>query len=148
MRWLTAMVIGLGVLVGFFTWKNMSMPKTTGLVDGRLHPCPKKPNCVCCCHDEKINYIEPLPFSSKDTLDRIQAFLEQHYNAQVIQKTPDYLHIVVTSSVLHLKNDLEFALNRKKGVVLVRAAARVGYSDSDANRGRIETLRVFLANGS
>ena len=144
MRWLIGIVIVLVVVIGFLFWKNLSMPKTTGVINGRLQPCPKSPNCVCCCHDDKSHYIAPLPFSSEKTLDQIQTFLFTHYIAHVVQRNPDYLHVVVTTPVLRFKDDLEFAVDREKGVVKVRSASRVGYSDGGVNRARIEALRAFL----
>ena len=142
--------MGIGIIVlvviGFLFWQNLRMPKTTGLVNGSLHPCPKSPNCVCCCHNEPSHYIAPLPLSSEKTLDQIQAFLSEHYIAQVVQRTPDYLHVVVTTPTMHFKDDLEFSINRQKSVVMVRSASRVGYSDGGVNRARIEALRTFLQN--
>jgi uncharacterized protein (DUF1499 family) len=146
MRWLIAIVIVLVALIGFLFWKNLSMPKTTGLVHGRLQPCPKRPSCVCCCHDEKVHYIAPLPFSSEETLDQIQGYLCKHYITQVVQRTPDYLHVVITTPVLRFKDDVEFAVDRERDVVRVRSASRVGYSDVGVNRARIEALRTFLTN--
>lgn len=147
MRWIIGICIVLVAVVGFMFWQNLTMPKTTGLVNGKLQPCPKSPNCVCCCHDDKVHYIAPLSYYSEEPLDQIQTFLSQHYNAKVIQKTPDYLHIVVTTRMLHFKDDLEFAWIREQGIIKVRSASRVGYSDGGVNRARIEALRAFL-NGS
>ncbi|MGE5196263.1 MAG: DUF1499 domain-containing protein [Anaerolineae bacterium] len=144
MRWSIGIAIGVLAVIGFLFWSNLRMPKTIGLVHGCLHPCPKRPNCVCCCHDDKVHYISPLPFSSEETLDQVQAYLCKHYIAQVVQRTPDYLHIVVTTPILRFKDDLEFAVNRERGVVRVRSASRVGYSDGGINRARIEALRTFL----
>jgi uncharacterized protein (DUF1499 family) len=144
MHWLIGIVIVLMGIIGFLFWKNLSMPKTTGLVHGHLQACPKSPNCVCSCQDDKAHYISPLPFSSEKTLEQIQAFLSKHYIAQVVQRTPDYLHVVVTTSVLRFKDDLEFVVDREKGVVEVRSGSRVGYSDVGVNRARIEALRTFL----
>jgi uncharacterized protein (DUF1499 family) len=145
-RWSIGIVIALVVVIGFVFWKNLSMPKTTGLIHGRLQPCPKSPNCVCCCHDDKVHYIAPLPLPSEEALDQIQAYLCKCYIAQVVQRTPDYLHVVVTTPVLRFKDDLEFAVNRERGVVRVRSASRVGYSDGGVNRARIEALRTFLTS--
>lgn len=144
MRWLIGIVVVLVVVAGYFFWNNLRMPATTGLVDGRLHPCPKSPNCVCCCHDEPAHYIDPLPFSSEATLDQIQAYLSKHYDAEVVQRTPDYLHVVVTTPTMRFKDDLEFAVDREKGTIKVRSASRVGYSDGGVNRARIEALRTYL----
>lgn len=144
MRWFIGIVIVLVVVIGFCFWKNLNIPKTTGLVDGHLQPCPKSPNCVCSCNDDKRHYIAPLYFSSEEILEQILAFLNKQYIAEVVQKTPDYLHVAVTTPVLRFKDDLEFAVNREKNEVQVRSAARVGYYDAGVNRGRIEALRTFL----
>ena len=144
MRWLIVTIIILVVLTGLLFWKNLSLPKTTGLIDGHLQPCPKSPNCVCCCPDDKNHNIAPLPFSSEDTLDQIQAFLSAHYIAQTIQRSSDYLHVVVTTSLCRFKDDLEFLVDKEKDAVLVRSASRVGYGDGGVNRARIEALRSFL----
>ena len=144
MRWLAVIVIVLVVVTGYLFWKNLSMPKSTGLVNGKLHHCPKSPNCVCCCHNGTGHYISPLPYSSGKTLDKIQEFLSTHYIATVVQRTPDYLHVVVTTPTMHFKDDLEFSINKEKGVILVRSASRVGYGDGGVNRARIEAIRTYL----
>jgi uncharacterized protein (DUF1499 family) len=144
MRFLMGLIVALAAVAGFLFWKNLTVPKTTGLVDGHLHSCPKSPNCVCCCHNDEVHYIAALPFSSEETLDQIQAYLSKQYDAEVVEKTPDYLHIVVTTPTMRFKDDLEFAINRARGTVMVRSASRVGYSDGGANRARIEALRGYL----
>ena len=145
MRWLIAIVVVVVAVIGFLSWQNLTVPETTGLTNGRLHPCPKTLNCVCCCHDGTDHYIAPLPLSSAQTLDQIQSFLFQHYNTEVIQKTPDYLHVVVTTPIFHFKDDLEFSVNRQRKVILVRSASRLGFADGGINRARIEAIRTFLA---
>lgn len=140
--WMVICLVGaLGI--GYVVSKNLKVPKTTGLINGRLHPCPKTPNCVCCCHDGSKHYIKPLPLTSH-SLTQIEQFLSNHYIAKVVQKTPDYLHVVVTTSFFRFKDDLEFSINREKGWIRVRSASRVGYSDGGLNRSRIEALRQFL----
>jgi uncharacterized protein (DUF1499 family) len=145
MRW----ILGIGVLflavTTFLLWKNLRVPETTGLTtQGRLHPCLPSPNCVCCCHNDPTHYIAPLSYTSDESLNQIQAFLSAHYTTQVIQRTPDYLHVVVTTPLMHYKDDLEFAVDRQKKTIRVRSASRIGYSDGGINRARIEALRTFL----
>lgn len=144
MNWLTGLIILLIAIVGFLTWQNWKMPKTTGLVNGRLQPCQSKPNCVCSCQDDEAHHISPLPFSSEETLDQIQAFFSTNYIAQVVEKSPNYLHIVITTPTLRFKDDLVFVVNHEKGIIEVRSASRVGYSDVGVNRTRIEALRSSL----
>ncbi len=144
MNWLMGLIVVLIAVVGFLILENLKMPKTTGLVNGRLQPCPSKPNCICSCQEDQAHHILPLPFSSEETLDQIQAFLSTNYIAQVVDKSPNYLHILITTPTLRFKDDLEFVVNHEKRIIDVRSASRVGYSDAGVNRARIEALRIFL----
>ena len=45
---------------------------------------------------------------------------------------------------MRFTDDLEFLLDRERGVIDVRSASRVGYSDLGANRKRVEALRGVL----
>ncbi len=146
MHWFVWIAIVLIGFVGFLFWQNLKMPKTTGLMEGQLQPCPKSPNCVCSSDEDGQHYIAPLPFASEKTLGQIQAFLSNNYIAQVVEITPTYLHVVVTTPVLRFKDDLEFQVDRQKGEVQVRSGARVGSKDFGVNRARIEKLRAFLKN--
>ena len=145
MRWVIVMCAILATGIGFLIWQNLIVPKATGLNDGRLSVCPTSPNCVCCCHNNAVHYIAPLPLCCDLALDRIESFLSQNYITQIVQRTPDYLHVVVTTPFFRFKSDLEFAVNQKREVVMVRSASRVGYSDLGLNRSRIEALRAFLS---
>ncbi|MEL0638951.1 DUF1499 domain-containing protein, partial [Marinomonas sp. TI.3.20] len=52
----------------------------------------------------------------------------------------------VKSRYLGFIDDLEFYLPEADSIVDVRSASRVGYSDLDVNRDRIEKLRSYLAH--
>ena len=144
MHWFVWIAIVLIGFIGFLFWQNLKMPKTTGLIEGQLQHCPKSLNCVCSCDEDEGHHIAPLPFGSENTLGQIQTFLSDNYIAQVVEATPTYLHVVVTTPVLRFKDDLEFQVNREKGEVQVRSGARVGSKDFGVNRARIEKLRAFL----
>ncbi|MCI5051610.1 MAG: DUF1499 domain-containing protein [Simkaniaceae bacterium] len=116
---------------------------TLGLVEGKLQPCPDSPNCVCSCETSTRNGIQPLPLVGKHPLELIEQFFAANYKTEVIEKTPTYLHLVVSTPLLGFKDDLEFQLDTK--IVQVRSASRVGYYDFGTNRKRIENLRKFLA---
>jgi uncharacterized protein (DUF1499 family) len=55
-----------------------------------------------------------------------------------------YLHAEVKSRVFRFVDDLELLLDPASGVVGIRSASRVGYSDLGVNRRRVETLRQQL----
>ena len=57
---------------------------------------------------------------------------------------PDYLHAECRSAVFGFVDDLELNLRPAEGIIAVRSASRLGYSDLGVNRKRIETLRTAL----
>lgn len=144
MNWLIGLIVVLIAVVGVLTWLNLKTPHTTGLVNGRLQPCSSKPNCVCSCQDDEVHRILPLTYSSEEPLDQIQEFFSKNYIAQVVDKSAEYLHIVITTPTLRFKDDLEFVVDRENGIIEVRSGSRLGYSDMGVNRARIEALRTFL----
>ncbi len=146
MRIFIIVIILIAIATGVYLWKNLSIPKTTGLINGELQPCPKSPNCVNCQAQDEEHSIQPLPYIPGKSLDLIESFLFANYNAVVVAKTPTYMHVVVTTPVCRFKDDLEFLVDEKAGVVCVRSASRVGYGDGNTNRTRIEKLREFLTN--
>ena len=52
-----------------------------------------------------------------------------------------YLHAEFTSRFMHYVDDVEFLYDQAAGLVHVRSASRVGYSDLGVNRKRIESIR-------
>lgn len=136
-----AILIVLAIAI-YFIVQNLTVPKTVGLLDGKLQGCPERPNCVS-CQAKDSNYIAPLPYTDT-ALDQIQQYLVTTCHAQIVQRTPTYLHAVVTSKIFRFKDDLEFLAEPERQQICVRSAARVGYSDMGVNRERVEKLRENL----
>lgn len=128
----------------FFFWKNLIIPKSIGIYKSDLQACPNSPNCVSSQSKDAKHYIPPLPYTSENSLHRIKTYLQGHYNADVVEETSTYLHIVITSKIFRFKDDLEFLVDQKNRVVQVRSASRIGYSDLNVNRKRIEKMQREL----
>ena len=64
---------------------------------------------------------------------------------QVVAET-DYLHAECASAIFGFVDDLELHLRTTEGMIAVRSAARLGYSDLGVNRRRIENLRALLVS--
>ncbi len=62
----------------------------------------------------------------------------------IVLQTTDYLHVEFTSLIFRFVDDVEFRLDAEAGVIQVRSASRIGYSDLGANRKRVEALRAAL----
>jgi uncharacterized protein (DUF1499 family) len=63
-----------------------------------------------------------------------------------VNETPGYLHAECRSALFGFVDDLELHLRVSEGVIAVRSASRLGYSDLGVNRRRVEILRTSLIN--
>lgn len=57
----------------------------------------------------------------------------------------NYMAATFTSDLFRFVDDVEFRVDQSSGSLHVRSASRVGYSDLDANRKRVEQIRVLLS---
>jgi uncharacterized protein (DUF1499 family) len=117
-------------------------PPKAGLLEGRLRPCPPKPNCVCSEEGETAARLEPLAFNGapEPAWERLQAVLEE-MGATVQRRTEQYLWATFRTKVFRFVDDVEFRIVPEENAIHVRSASRVGYSDLGLNRRRVEELR-------
>ena len=127
-----------------FFWKNLVIPKSTGIYKGNLHACPNSPNCVSSQSKDTKHYVKPLVNASENSLYEIKTYLIKHYKTDIVEETPIYLHVVITSKIFKFKDDLEFLLDQKNRVIQIRSASRIGYSDMNVNRKRIEKMQRVI----
>ena len=111
----------------------------------RLQPCPSSPNCVCSDATDSHG-IEPLAIAGDPQLmwQRLQDYLAQQRGFTIKQVDDHYLRVEAKTRLLRFVDDVEFELRTGDGVIAVRSASRVGYSDLGANRRRIEKIRKAL----
>lgn len=117
-----------------------------GVRDGRLAPCPDRPNCVASDSADPARRIEPLvPAASPAAAwQALRALLRSRPDAAVKVDEADYLRAEFTSAVFRFVDDVEFHLRPDEGIIAARSASRTGYYDFGANRARIEALRGEL----
>ncbi len=121
-------------------------PADPGVEGGRLAPCPDRPNCVSSDAPNAAHRIEPYrllgdPQQAWESLRQTVASLPR---VKVVNATEDYLHAEATSLIFRFVDDIEFQLRPEQGIIAVRSASRVGYSDLGVNRRRVETIRERL----
>jgi uncharacterized protein (DUF1499 family) len=121
-------------------------PTNLGVEASRLAPCPSSPNCVSSDADNSAHSIAAfaLAMPSGDAWPVVRAALESLPRTKIISETADYLRAECTSAFFGFVDDLELHLRTAEGVIAVRSAARLGYSDLGVNRRRIEDLRALL----
>jgi uncharacterized protein (DUF1499 family) len=123
-------------------------PKTLGLKQEKLAPCPDKPNCVGSMYPEdSAHYLAPWQLAVKGdvAMKKLQQILAETNKVAVQTAQDDYLHAVFTIPVFGFKDDVEFYLPSEGGLLHYRSASRVGHSDLGVNKRRMEKLAQMMA---
>jgi uncharacterized protein (DUF1499 family) len=124
-----------------------SRPKSLGVTSGKLAPHHSRPNNVHSQVDSNdSHYIAPIKPARApvEAFEKLKEIVRSSDRVKVIEATPDYVYFETSSPGMGFVDDNEFYLDRKGGVIHVRAAARLGIRDFDANRKRIEGVRKRL----
>ncbi len=137
----------IGASLGWFSGKR---PAGLGFQDAKFRAEPNwKPNWVSSTapQEDKTHYIAPFEITG----DRVKAWaaldaaITGTPGACVAQRNPGYLHVEFTSRRLGFVDDAEFAMDASGKRIQVRSAARLGVSDLNVNRERLERLRAAVA---
>lgn len=114
--------------------------------DGALRPCPDRPNCVNSETRDDAHRVEPLYFSgpAPAAMARARQAVEA-IGGEVLQQDPGYLWARFETPLFRFVDDLELRVDPNAGLIHVRSASRVGYSDGGSNRERVERLRAAYA---
>lgn len=132
------------ILILFALGKYSQKGHAPGLVSGRLSKCSAKPNCVCSEYVDDIgHYIKPVknPHSVERAALAIASATIQELGGTIQIETDDYIAATFTSPLFGFVDDLEIRNDQSQGVLHLRSASRVGYSDGGANHKRIEIFK-------
>ena len=112
-----------------------------GLVDRRLVPCPRTPNCVS-TQEERCG-VEPLRYEgSRDAARRrLVEVLDAMPGGRTVTVASDYVRAEFTSSTFRFVDDVEAYLDPREPVIHLRSGARSGIWDLGVNRRRLEEIR-------
>ena len=127
-------------LLPFLTACAGEPPQNIGVQDGRLTACPDSPNCVSSFESDAEHGIQPL----RANLLQVERVLLGLVEANIVKSRDGYLYAEFTSRLMRYVDDVEFLEDSTAGVIHVRSASRLGYSDLGANRKRIENIRGLL----
>ena len=143
-----AIVAGLcaiGFIVARVMVANTSpTPGNLGVSNGKLAPCPNTPNCVSSQAENADQLIAPFAFSTsvEEARANLLAVLETMPRLDIAENQPNYIRAETQSPMIGFIDDNEFYIDEESGVIHVRAAARLGRSDLNKNRERVEAIRV------
>lgn len=117
-----------------------------GLEDGQLSPCPDSPNCVASQNADVDHAIAPLSYQTdrETARDIVLKVLSVVPRTQVVEQTDNYIRFESSSRLLGFVDDGEFYFPKDEAVIHLRSASRLGKSDLEVNRRRIEQIRLAL----
>ncbi len=118
-------------------------PKNLGVTNGQLADCPDSPNCVLSQSTDPRHTISPIKYEGDphEALRKLRELLVTMPGIQLVTTKETYLHAVATSPLFRFRDDVEFVVDPDASVIHCRSASRVGYSDIEANRQRLEAIR-------
>jgi uncharacterized protein (DUF1499 family) len=123
-----------------------TQPQNLGVNGGILTLCPETPNCVNSQTKEGIHAIAPLTYTGSETeaFNRLKEIIAAEPRTVIVTERPNYLYAQFTSQWLGFVDDVEFYFNPNEQTIDVRSASRLGESDLDVNRQRVEKIRSLL----
>ena len=121
-------------------------PDDIGSAPYGLRGCPKSPNCVSSEAKDIQHAIESFRLKGDYNVNwpLVQNEIASMPRWAVITTTDTYIHVECKSRIFRFVDDLELYLNSSNGIISIRSASRIGYSDFGANRRRVELLRSVL----
>ena len=111
-----------------------------------LKPCPASPNCVCSDAAGALHAIEPLRVAADfdAAWEALLEYLRAESSYTIVMQQPGYIRAEARTRWLRFVDDVEFSARPDDGVIAMRSASRLGFSDLGANRHRLEKLRGAL----
>ncbi len=122
-------------------------PSIPGLDNGRLRACPNSPNCVVSENSNAGHAIDPIPFKGvpEVTMARLSSLLDRYPGCRIVEQRSGYIRCEFRTRICRFVDDVEFRIDAEAGLIHVRSASRLGYSDLGTNRRRVESLRQAFA---
>lgn len=137
----------LGTIIAFLSGCMHDIP-SLGVNNNRLASCPNTPNCVA-SHPStpEKQRVPPILYTAEQALayQQMEALLTEQNNAIIVSREhAHYIRADFKSPFMGFIDDVEFYF-QLPGVIAVRSASRIGYSDLGANRRRIEEIRKLFS---
>jgi len=134
----------------FILGKYSQKGHAPGLVSGSLSKCSTKPNCVCSEYTDDIDhYIAPINNHRSIGLNNISiaSATIQEIGGTINRETDGYIAATFKSPIFGFVDDLEIRNDQIHGILHIRSASRVGYSDGGINRKRTKLFKkIYVQN--
>ena len=136
----------LGTLPGLGKAFAGSPPQDLGLHSLNFKACPETHNCVSSQAQDDAHHIAAIAYQGdRETARRLLLkVLSVVPRTEIIEAGPDYIRAEFTTQLLGFVDDGEFYLPHNQSLIQVRSASRLGESDLNLNRRRIEQIRLAM----
>ncbi len=114
-----------------------------GVHHGTLAVCPDSPNCVSSQTSSLTHSMPPITYDG-DSATAMQTLLDivsGMDGARLVSSEDEYIHFEFSTPLFRFVDDVEFLLDADDSVIHFRSASRVGHSDFDKNRQRMNEIR-------
>jgi len=108
--------------------------------------CPDTPNCVSSLAKNPKYRVEPFKLKKdpKTSWDIVQKMVGSLSRTKIVSADNNNIHAECRSMIFRFVDDLTLNLTPSNGIIHIRSASRIGYSDLGVNRHRVESLRKKL----
>ncbi len=108
--------------------------------------CPDTPNCVSSLAKNPKHRVEPFKLNKdpKTSWSIVEKTVELLLRTKVVSADSSNIHAECKSMIFQFVDDLTLHLTPSKGIIHIRSASRIGYSDFGVNRRRVENIRKNL----
>ena len=112
----------------------------------QLADCPSSPNCVSSTETGRSHYIDPLDVGdrSHEAWQALLDILDADDSISIVSSDDHYIRAEAKTRILRFTDDVEFLLRRESGLIDMRSASRLGFSDLGKNRSRLEGVRTAI----
>jgi len=92
--------------------------------------------------------VDAIAFSGDPgpAMRRLRAVIEAMPRARIVSADDSALRAEFTSRLFRFVDDVDCIADPAAGVIQIRSASRVGYSDLGVNRQRVEAIRAAFAS--
>lgn len=106
------------------------------LINGKLAPCPNKPNCL----STEINDLPPISIKDTEQAWTVLQNVINELGGTVKKSRSDYLWATFETDLIKFTDDVEARLDVKNKLIHLRSASRTGYYDFNANKKRLKKI--------
>ncbi|MFK3961045.1 DUF1499 domain-containing protein [Guptibacillus hwajinpoensis] len=114
-----------------------------GVKEGKLAPCPDKPNCVSSQSTDEKHGMKPISYNgtAEEALAKLKTILTNRKRTDIVEEGTHYIRAEEKSKLFKFVDDIEFYIDTASESIHFRSASRTGYSDMGVNKKRMNEIK-------